>query len=61
MKLWGLMMSDKKDVINAYTTLDTILDTRLPVLTVMAPKVAQKVVNSVYYYSRIMDEFDIIP
>lgn len=54
-------MSDKKDVINAYTTLDTILDTRLPVLTVMAPKVAQKVVNNMYYYSRIMDEFDIIP
>ena len=54
-------MSKSKEVLNVYTTLDTLLDTRLPVLTVMAPKIAQKVVNNMYYYSRVMDEFESIP
>lgn len=42
---------------NIYTELDSIFDTRLPILTAISYPIAEEVVSSGLYHNRIKDEF----
>ena len=46
---------------NLLVDLDSLFDTRLPVLMGISEAAAYNVLNSGYYYNRVKDEFDLIP
>ena len=46
---------------NLLVDLDSLFDTRLPVLMGISEAAAYNVLNSGYYYTRVKDEFDLIP
>lgn len=50
-----------KDTLNILVDLDSILDTRLSILTNLNPDLAATMVNDMSYQSRVMDDFKEIP